>query len=239
MPDLLLEIGCEEIPARMIDPAREEFAKRLSDLLQRERLLGESADAAITAFSTPRRLALLARNVEARQADLQEQIVGPATKVAYKDGKPTPAAEAFAKKAGVDVAKLDKVTNPKGEYIAAVVTKKGRATAEVLADALPKELNALYWSKNMYWRPNKPERFVRPVRWIVGLLDKEILPLEYAGVKAANHSRGHRLLSPATRTISSPAAYDSELKSSHVIADPAERHARIRKELDAAARAVA
>ena len=236
MPDLLIEIGCEEIPARMIDAAREELARRLSELLQRERLVAQNA--ASTAFSTPRRLAVVTRNVEARQADVEEQLVGPATKVAYKDGKATPAAEAFARKAGIDVAKLDKITNARGEYIAANVIRKGRAAADVLAEALPKELNAIYWAKNMYWRANKPERFVRPVRWIVGLLDGEVLPLEYAGVKAGSQSRGHRILAASDVRISSPSAYDAELKSQKVIADPTERHNQIREALDAATRAI-
>ena len=236
MPDLLLEIGCEEIPARMIDAAREELAKRISDLLQRERLVKDQA--ALTAFSTPRRLAVVARNVQSKQADVKEQLVGPATKVAYKDGNPTPAAEAFARKAGIDISKLERVTNPKGEYLAATVTRKGRSAAELLAEALPKELSALYWAKNMYWRGGKPERFVRPVRWIVGLLDREVLPLEYAGVSAGKKSRGHRILAAKDVTISSPADYDSELKTCKVIADPAEREKQIRKALDAATRAI-
>src|SRR5690242_2574588 len=238
MPDLLIEIGCEEIPARMIDGAREEFAKRISDLLHRERLISQPSAESLTAFSTPRRVALIARHVELQQPDLQEQLVGPATKIAYKDGKPTAAAEAFARKAGVDVAKLDKITNPKGEYIAATITRKGRSAAEVLTETLPKELNALYWAKNMYWRGGKPERFVRPVRWIVGLLDREVLPLEYAGVRAGKKSRGHRILAASDITISSPAAYDAELKTSKVIADPAEREKQIRKAVDAATRTV-
>jgi glycyl-tRNA synthetase beta chain len=238
MPDLLIELGCEEIPARMIDGAREEFAKRLSDLLQRERLLASSRNGSLTAFSTPRRLAVVARNVEFRQSDVQEQLVGPATKVAYKDGNPTAAAEAFARKAGIDVAKLEKITNPKGEYIAATVTRKGRSVAEILSEALPKELNALYWAKNMYWRANKPERFVRPVRWIVSLLDDQILPLEYADVRAGDRSRGHRILADAEVKISNPSAYNAELKSSKVIVDPAERLSQIRKALDAATRTV-
>ena len=221
----------------MIDPAREELAKRVTDLLQRERLLKDHA--ALTAFSTPRRLAVVARNVESEQADVTEQLVGPAIKVAYKDGNPTPAAEAFARKAGVDVSKLERVTNPKGEYIAAIVVRKGRSATQLLAEALPKELNALYWAKNMYWRGGKPERFVRPVRWIVGLLDRDVLPLEYAGVRAGKKSRGHRILAASDVTISSPAAYDAELKTSKVIADPAEREKQIRKALDAATRMIA
>src|SRR5215469_17590894 len=121
MPDLLIEIGSEEIPARMIDAAREEFGRRVADLLQRERLTVQRAEAATNSFSTPRRLAVLARHVSAQQPNVEEQLVGPATKVAFKDGNPTPAAEAFARKAGVDLAKLEKIKDPKGEYIAATV----------------------------------------------------------------------------------------------------------------------
>ncbi|PYY13994.1 MAG: glycine--tRNA ligase subunit beta [Acidobacteria bacterium] len=238
MPDLLIEIGCEEIPARMIEAAREEFGKRVTDLLQRERLTVQRAEAAIASFSTPRRLAVLARHVSSHQPNVEEQLIGPATKVAFKDGNPTPAAEAFARKAGIDIAKLEKITNPKGEYIAATVVRKGRSAAEILAEALPKELNALYWAKNMYWRAGKSERFVRPVRWIVALLDDESLPLEYAGVKAGNRSRGHRVLTSAPVTISGANEYVEELKASKVVADPAERLAQIRKALDAETRKV-
>ena len=131
--------------------------------------------------------------IPATQPDVQEQLTGPATKVAYKDGEPTPAAHAFAKKAGVDVNKLEKVSTPKGEYLAATVTKKEPA-APVLTELLPKEIASIYWAKNMYWRAGKPERFVRPVRWIVALLDGEVVPLEFAGIKAGNESRGHRIL---------------------------------------------
>jgi glycyl-tRNA synthetase beta chain len=238
MPDLLIEIGCEEIPARMIDGAREEFAKRVSDLLQRERLLSGSHNGSVSAFSTPRRFAVLARDVETRQEDVHEQLVGPATKVAYKDGIPTPAAEAFARKAGIDVSRLEKVKSPKGEYISATVIRKGRTAAEILSENLPKELNALYWAKNMYWRANKPERFVRPVRWIVGLLNDGVLPLQYAGVKASHESRGHRILAKGAVKISTATAYDKELAASRVIVNPAERLAHIRKALDAATRSV-
>src|SRR5215831_5594361 len=145
MPDFLLEIGCEEIPARMIDAARTELARRVAALLSRETLLkGEGPQPA--AYATPRRLALLAPGIAGSQPDLTEQVTGPSFKVAFKDGKPTPAAEAFAKKAGVDVGKLEKVTTPKGEYLAATVTKKGRTAAEVLAEGLPKEIAAIYWA---------------------------------------------------------------------------------------------
>jgi len=154
MPDFLLEIGCEEIPARMIDAACEELARRVTNLLRRE-TLGETA----TGISTPRRLAVQA-DVIARQPDTESWSRGPSAEVAYKDGLPTRAAQAFAAKCGIRVEDL-KIED---EYVVAAVTRKGRTAADVLAEFLPKEIDTLYWPKNMYWRkPN--ERFVRPVRW--------------------------------------------------------------------------
>src|SRR6516225_8155504 len=152
MPDFLLEIGCEEIPARMIVAASEELRERVGALLSRERLAGGD----IASFDTPRRLALMIPGISAAQADVVEQLTGPSVNVAYKDGQPTPAAQAFAKKAGVDVSQLERITTPKGEYIAAKVTKKGRTASEILAEGLAKEIATLYWPKNMYWRkPNE------------------------------------------------------------------------------------
>jgi len=233
MPDFLLEIGCEEIPARMIAAASEEMRERVGALLSRERLSGGE----ITHFDTPRRLAVIARGIAASQADVVEQINGPSVSVAYKDGQPTPAAHAFARKAGIDVAQLEKVSTPKGEYLTAKITKKGRGAAEILAEALPKELALIYWPKNMYWRkPN--ERFVRPVRWMVAMLDAEIIPLEFDGVRAGNSSRGHRIISSGEVTIPrAGSAYVDSLRAAKVLGR-GEREHQIRKALDAATRAV-
>ena len=116
MPDFLLEIGCEEIPARMIDAASQELRERVRALLTRERLLGGE----ISCFDTPRRLALMASGIAAAQADVVEHVTGPSVNVAYKEGQPTPAAHAFAKKTGVDVSHLEKVSTPKGEYLSLI-----------------------------------------------------------------------------------------------------------------------
>src|SRR5215470_13643330 len=118
MPDFLLEIGCEEIPARMIEGASRELRERVGKLLERERL---SPGGAITSFDTPRRLAVIVPGIPTAQADVTEQVTGPSAQVAFKDGQPTPAAYAFAKKAGVDVDRLQKINTPKGEYLAATV----------------------------------------------------------------------------------------------------------------------
>jgi len=217
----------------MIDAAAEELRQRVSALLSRERL----SVAEVTHFDTPRRLAVMALDIAASQADVVEQVNGPSVSVAYKDGQPTPAAHAFAKKAGVDVAQLEKVTTPKGEYLAAKVTKKGRNAAEILAEGLPKEISTIYWPKNMYWqKPN--ERFVRPVRWLVAMLDGEIIPLELDGIRAGKASRGHRILSTGDVTISrAGAGYVDALRAAKVLSR-AEREHQIRKALDAATRTI-
>src|SRR5579872_2424271 len=233
MPDFLLEIGCEEIPARMIDAASEELRERVAALLSRERLGGNE----VTRFDTPRRLAVMVSGISASQAHVVEQLTGPSVNVAYKDGQPTPAAQAFAKKAGVDVSQLERTSTPKGEYISAKITKKGRSAADILAEALPKELSTIYWPKNMYWqKPN--ERFVRPVRWLVAMLDRETIPLEFDGIRAGKTSRGHRILSDGVVTIphAGPAYFEC-LRGAKVLGR-GEREHQIRKALDAATRTI-
>jgi glycyl-tRNA synthetase beta chain len=230
MPDFLLEIGCEEIPARMIDAASLELRERVQKLLDRERLAPAGA---LTYLDTPRRLAVLAANIPIAQPDIIEPLTGPSVSVGFKDGQPTPAAHAFAKRAGVDVSQLQRTATPKGEYLSAKVTKSGRAAAEILAEALPKEIASIYWPKNMYWR--KPsERFVRPVRWLVAMLDAEIIPVEFDGVRAANQSRGHRILSDGSVTIPRAGAAFAEALERAKVLGREQREKQIRKTLDAA-----
>ena len=234
MPDFLLEIGCEEIPARMIDAASQELRERVTALLNRERLSGSGE---VTSFDTPRRLAIMISGLAPAQADVVEQISGPSVNVAYKDGQPTPAAHGFAKKAGVDISQLEVIATPKGDCISAKVTKKGRTAAQILAEGLPKEISTIYWPKNMYWRkPN--ERFVRPVRWLVAMLDGEAIPLEFDGISAGNRSRGHRILTDGAVTIGGASSYVSSLRGVKVLGR-VEREQQIRKALDAATRTIA
>jgi glycyl-tRNA synthetase beta chain len=236
MPDFLLEIGCEEIPARMIDGAREELARRVSELLGRERLAQSTV---LEPYSTPRRIAVVARGVAAAQSDIEEQVMGPGVKVAYKDDQPTPAAHAFAKKVGIDLSQIEKVSTPKGEYLSARIVKRGRSAAEILGEMLPKEINSLYWPKNMYWRPGKTsERFVRPVRWLVAMLGECPVPLEFDGIQAGVETYGHRILSGGAVPLSQPGLYTDALLKAAVVACPQQREQRIRKALDAATRTI-
>ena len=237
MAEFLFEIGLEEVPARMIASAEAELARRVVGLLERERLIVPAAS--VKSFSTPRRLAVLVSKVAAKQDDLAEEVLGPSAKIAYKDGVATPAAIAFAKKAGVAVEALKIVATPKGEYLSATSVKAGRSAAEVIATELPKELPGIYWAKSMYWRAGKPERFVRPVRWMVALLDSEIVPVAFAGYAAENVTYGHRVLAgPEAIVIENPAEYAAALEAAYVIADVEARRHKIRKALDRVCRAI-
>src|SRR5712692_4323181 len=218
MPDFLLEIGCEEIPARMIDAASKDLYGRVLALLVGEKLAGPAQDGVYGShYSTPRRLAVMFPHIRVQQPDVREILIGPSTKVAFKDGSPTSAAHAFAKKANVDVSQLEKTSTPKGEYLSANVTKKGRAASEVLSELLPREINSLYWPKNMYWR-KRGELFVIP---------------------AGKTSRGHRIIfgkaGNETVAISKPSAYVEALRGAKVLG-ASEREQVIRKALDAATR---
>ncbi len=244
MADLLIEVGLEEIPARMIAAAEAELSRRVNDLLLRERLLESGVDtgkaersAGILTYSTPRRLAVFVPGVLIRQPESEERLTGPAWKAAFRDGEPTPAAFAFAKKAGVEVAALTKLNTAKGEYVSATIHRAGKAAKEVLTEQLPKEIGAISWPKSMYWRPNKPERFVRPVKWLLCLLDETIVPIEFAGISAGHVTYGHRILhGSAPVPVDRPAEYSPALQSAYVLPDAGARRHRIRKSLDAATR---
>jgi glycyl-tRNA synthetase beta chain len=238
MADFLLEIGCEEIPARMIAEAIGYLRQHGAGLLETTKLLPDKYDEQqqISDFSTPRRLAVIFRGIRGEQEDLNEIMIGPAASVAYKDDAPTKAAEGFAKKAGVPVEALGRKLVGNTEYVQATVARQGKTASAILAEFLPRELAGIPWPKNMYWR--KPsERFVRPVRWLVAMLDGEVVPLEFDGIQAGNASRGHRMLSSGAVTLAGAAGYVDALRASKVLGR-GERQQQVRKALDAATRAI-
>ena len=151
--------------------------------------------ATVESFSTPRRIAVLARGVADAQPDVSDQVMGPSLKVAFKDGQPTPAAHAFAKKVNLDLNALERISTPKGEYLAAKVLKKGREASALLAESLPKEVGSIYWAKTCTGAANRRSAScVRcagswpcsTARWCRSSL---------AESTAGNKSRGHRILS--------------------------------------------
>lgn len=195
---LLIEIGCEEIPARFLAAAEREFGERLSAGLRDAGLLKEEKESVKTG-STPRRLVAYAPAVLARQPDRVNSIPGPSVKVAFdQEGKPTRAAEAFAAKHDARVSELRRIHQPKGEYLAAEIREAGKDAAEVLHELLPSVISRFTFPRSMYWTGKEGPRFVRPIRWLLALLgndgsDPQVIPFEFAGLTSGKHTFGHRL----------------------------------------------
>jgi len=253
--DFLFEVGLEEVPARMIAGAQAELQRRVVAMLKANSLLDPSPHTApivVRSFSTPRRLAVYISGVLIQQPNISLVSTGPSEKVAYKDGQPTPALEAFARRLGISVKDTYITDTPKGRYIAANPTKVSRSAADVIAEELPKELAGIYWAKNMTWlsptgqnasgggpvRAGRPERFVRPVRWLLALLGEVVVPVEFGGKTAGKVTRGHRVLAgDEAIPIGFPDEYEQTLLRAHVIADVEARRLVVRKALDKATRA--
>lgn len=219
MPDLLIEIGVEEIPADVIVPALEQMRLALDQGLTELRL----AHGEVAVYGTPRRLAAIVREVAASQPDEQREVKGPPAQAAFDaDGKPTRAAEGFAAKQGLQVGDLAVVETDKGSFVQATVTETGRSAAEVIPGLLDAMMTGFVFPKTLKWG-DLEERFARPVRWLVALLDQEVLDWEFARVKAGRTTRGHRFLGECSVVIDSPTSYLEILRDQHVIADHHER----------------
>jgi len=193
--ELLFEIGCEEIPAGMLPKAEEDLRLNLEKLLAAENL---SSDATVETFSTPRRLTAWVRGLPIKQADAELEVTGPPKSVAYDAvGAPTRAALSFADKQRVEVSSLYLVETAKGEYLAVKQVKAGRSIEQILTAALPGAVHDLTWPRSMTWTGLEGPRFIRPIRWIVAVLDGKPLKLHVAGIAAGNTTRGHRFLGSA------------------------------------------
>ncbi|MGD0696431.1 MAG: glycine--tRNA ligase subunit beta [Terriglobia bacterium] len=237
---LLLEIGCEEIPARFLSQAQKDLGERLPAALVEARLLirNEGTGQPVQTFSTPRRLVAHVPAVLARQPDKTEEVLGPPVKVAFDaEGKPTRAAESFAQKNAAEVKDLIRVTTPKGEYLALKKTTPGRPAVEVLSEILPGVITGISFPKSMYWEASKT-RFVRPIRWIVALLGEgkssRVIPFAVAGVKSGNQTYGHRTLGPGPVPVSGFQDYAEKLRDRGVEFDPEARRELLRRYIGAA-----
>ncbi len=222
---LLLEIGTEELPASFIEPALEYLKSKLGEKLKENYLTPSS----IETFGTPRRLIVLAYDVPERQPDREELFVGPSVKAAFKEGKPTKAAEGFARSKGVGVEDLIVVENPKGkkgQYVAVKKLIKGKDAVEVLREVLPQLILSIPFKKSMRWA-DKKIRFGRPIRWILALYGSETVDFEVDGIRSSDLSFGHRFLSPEPFTVDNPYDFITELEDRFVIADIEKRKALI------------
>ena len=213
----LLEIGAEEIPDWMIEPALADLKQRFEGVLKESDLGGEVA----WVDATPRRLVLRAEGLIARQPDRQDVVTGPPKSAGAG------AVQGFAKKNGVTVEALQITKTEKGEYYSFERHTKGRATVEILWEALPGVITGLYFPKTMYWTGKGGVRFIRPIRWIVALLGENVVPFEVAGVESGRTTGGHRILGSQTSIEVTIDNYEQKLQDNFVLVHAAQRRERI------------
>jgi glycyl-tRNA synthetase beta chain len=233
--DLLFEIGCEEIPAGMIAKAAEELKSLLQTQLSSNGLVGAPTfESTLEVFGAPRRLTAIAKDVLLRQEDVTRETVGPPKSVAYDAaGQPTRAATSFAERQEVKVSDLVMVDTPKGPYLAIRKVIVGEPAAKILERVLPEVIREISWPRSMYWTGIRGARFIRPIRWIVALLDGKVIPCSYAEVKAGNRSDGHRFLGKRSIPLAGPKDYESKLKQNFVLCRPDVRRKKIEAEIHA------
>jgi len=219
MPNFLLEIGVEEIPDWMIEPALADLHKRFAEAFA---TFGGSS---ITTDATPRRLLLQAKDLIGQAPDVEAVVPGPYLSAGEK------AAEGFAKKQNTTIDKLAKITEAKGERYVSHQLVKGQSAAHALAEKLPDIIKNITFPKTMYWTGKGGVKFIRPIRWIVALLDDQIIPFEIAGVKSGNLTRGHRVLGSKAPILVGINTYAAALRANFVIVSAEERKARIENAL--------
>jgi glycyl-tRNA synthetase beta chain len=216
MPDLLLELFSEEIPARMQKRASEDLQKLVTDALAKEEVFGEGA----RAFATPRRLTLALSGLPERQQDRKEERKGP------RVGAPEKAMAGFFKSTGLTLDQCETRKDKKGEFYVAVIEKAGRTTAELVAEIVPDVIRNFPWPKSMRWGSGSL-RWVRPLHSIVCTLDGEVVPFEIEGIKSGDVTYGHRFMGPDAIKVSQFDDYEEKLKHQKVMLDPEERAAHI------------
>ena len=221
--DLLFEIGAEEIPAGFMPNILGQLKQLAETKLNDAHLPFES----IATYGTPRRLALIVKGLADTSAEISERHKGPSASIAYDaEGNPTKAAIGFARGKGLDVADLV----VEDGYIYAETKTAGVPAKDIVTDMLPQLITGLNFPKSMHWG-NLDAKFVRPVRWLVALLDEEVIPVEFATVKSGNVTRGHRFLGADEITIKNAASYVDTLKENFVMVDQDARRELISKQL--------
>jgi glycyl-tRNA synthetase beta chain len=212
MPDLLLELFSEEIPARMQSGAARELERLIVGALSDRGLLFEGA----RSFAGPRRLTLAISGLPATQPDVSEERKGP------RVGAPEKAIEGFLRSAGVTLDQCIKQPDTKGEFYVAVIRRAGRATEELLAEVIPETLSQLPWPKSMRWISGSA-RWVRPLHSILCTCDGEVVPFEFAAITSGNRTRGHRFLSAGEIEVRRFEDYEEKLAAASVVLDPVQR----------------
>ncbi|MEG4502923.1 glycine--tRNA ligase subunit beta [Microcoleus sp. F6_B4] len=234
MPNFLLELGTEELPASFVASSAQQWQRLVPATLAEESLTNDS----INVYATPRRLAVLVKGLPVQQLDREEEVKGPPASSAFKDGKPTKAAEGFAKKQGVEIDALEVRATDKGDFVFVLKKIPGRMSADILAELVPQWINKLEGKRFMRWADGDL-KFPRPIRSLVALLDDTVLPITLVSgsdtVKSDRISQGHRVLHPQPVSIPQAEDYVECLRAACVEVDRTQRKNQIKAQVEAAA----
>lgn len=226
--ELLIEIGCEEIPSSYIEPAMKNMAEAFGRFCEDERI----ETGGVATYATPRRLTLIARNIAEKQKDIETEVKGPPAKIARGDGGEwSPVAEKFAASRGVDTSDLSIKDTPKGEYVFALIRDDGKPVRDVIPALMPKLLASMHFPKSMRW-DTRPLRFARPVRWLLFLLGGRPVRVDIEGIPCGNVTYGNRYYGGDPIEINSADEYFSKLEAAGVMADHNKRKDFIRDEVN-------
>ena len=227
---LLVELGCEELPAHGLRRLVQRLADGLSGGLAEAGLTDDSSR--VHAFATPRRLAVRITNVAGRQPDRTLERKGPADQAAFdENGQPTRAALGFARSVGMEVDDLGRLENEQGRWLYAEVRQAGQSLAEISQSVLDRVIKDMASARSMRWS-DRSDRFVRPVRWLLALHGDTVLPLSLFGLDADRTTRGHRIHAPGPHAVPEPERYESILEDAHVLADFEQRRAAIAEQVE-------
>jgi len=225
--ELVVEVGCEEIPAWMLADAATQLARSLVQGLKAERLDCETR----AIWYTPRRLIVGLAGLPVRQDDVRETVIGPPRRVAFdENGTATQAARAFAARSGIPLSRARIVPTPKGEYLALDRTLRGNHTRRILQRVIPAAVAGIQFPKTMYWTPDR-FRFARPIRWVLAVFGGQAVRFRIADVASSRFTSGHRFLGNKRIAVASLESLREQLEAGGVIARPEERESRIREAL--------
>lgn len=237
MATFLLEVGTEELPASFVASALEQWRSQIPQTLGEQSLSFQNLEL----YGTPRRLAMVISDLPERQPDQTLEVKGPPAQAAFKEGQPTQAAVGFARSRGVDLESLEVRSTEKGDFVFVSQTIHGRPTAEILTELVPQWISGLEGKRFMCWGDGDL-RFSRPIRWLVVLLEDQILPLELISgsqrICSDRRSWGHRVLHPGPIEIDHAADYVPRLEAAWVDVSPEHRRTRIEQEVQNAATSV-
>lgn len=215
----LLEIGVEELPARLVGDALEQLKNNSIKLFEEERIKYDT----INVYSTPRRLTLIVDGLDEKQTDLEQKVKGPAQKIAFdENGTPTKALLGFMRGQKVDLGAITVESYNDEAYVYANVAKDGQKIEEIISSNISNIIRSINFPKSMKWG-GKNIRFARPIRWIVSLLDNVVIPFDLEGIKVSNVTRGHRFLGSSHIEINNVDEYFDSLRENFVIVDQNER----------------